>query len=112
MNSKAILSAITTLVRRNEGEIHGDWDSITDQLLCEMGGPMDRENFILQEFEQYLRNLGLEQLTANSPVEFIKGMGGELNFIDRSLVYTVCECTVHKEPGSDPVIEWREVTHG
>lgn len=87
MNSKEILFAFETLVRQNEGEIHGDWDSITDKLACEMGGPCCED--VMQKFETYLRNLGLESLTANSRIEFIVGMTGELNFVDRKLVYVV-----------------------
>lgn len=87
MNPKMIMSAIQTLVRQNQGEIHGDWNSISDRLMCEMGG--DPSDEIIKLFEEYLRNLGLEKLTENSPIAFFKGVSGEINFVDRKLIYAV-----------------------
>ncbi|MFW0758933.1 hypothetical protein ACN1C3_30185 [Pseudomonas sp. H11T01] len=88
MNSKPILFAIRTLIHQSpEGEIHGTFENVADRILCEIGGPVDHCEDIQKEFELYLRNLGLEYLTANTPIAFFKSMSGELNFVDRKLVY-------------------------
>lgn len=108
--NKQIISAIKTLIRRNGGEIHGHWADISDQIACAVGG--DPDDFIVQKFEEHLRNLGLKYFLEDHPdIHFMRSMDGELNFIDSKLVYTACEVTVHKEPGCEPVITWREVHH-
>ncbi|MNJ77494.1 hypothetical protein D3C77_750040 [compost metagenome] len=59
-----------------------------------------------------MRNLGLKYFFEDhADIYFMRSLNGELNFIDRQLVYTACECTVHREPGCTPVLTWREVRH-
>lgn len=109
---KRITSAVKNLIRKNDGEIHGFWPEIADKIACEVGGMPD--NFIVMKYEDHLRSLGLKYFFEDHPdIYFLRSTDGELNFIDRSQVYTACEVTVHKVPGCPPVIEWREVDkHG
>ena len=96
--NKQILSAIKTLIRRNNGEIHGMWPQIADMIACEVGGNPD--DYIVQKFEEHLRNLGLKYFLEDNPdIYYMRGMDGELNFIDRSLVYIASECTHNKQTG-------------
>lgn len=105
---KQITSAIKNLIRRNGGEIHGFWPEIANKLACEINGVPD--DYIIEKYKEHLRNLGLKYFFEDHPdIYFMRSMDGELNFIDRKEVYTACECTVRREPGCDPVIEWREV---
>jgi hypothetical protein len=107
---KQITCAIKNLIRKNQGEIHGHWADIADRLACEIGGMPD--DFIVQKYEEHLRNLGLKYFFEDHPdVYFMRSMNGELNFIDRSQCFTTDECTVTKALGCPPVIEWREVSH-
>jgi hypothetical protein len=108
---RQITSAIKVLIRRNQGEIHGFWPDIADRIACEIGG--EPSDFIVKKYEEHLRVMGLKYLFENHPdIYFMRSsVTGELDFIDRSQVYTACECTVHKEPGCEPVITWREVHH-
>jgi hypothetical protein len=109
--NQQIISALKNLIRKNGGEIHGHWPQIADKLACEIGGNPD--DYIVQKFEQHLRELGLKYFLEDHPdIYYMRGMTGELNFIDRKLVYVASECTVHKEPGCEPVITWREVDNG
>jgi hypothetical protein len=85
---KQIVSAIKILIRRNGGEIHGFWSDIADKIACQVGGNPD--DYIVQKYEEYLRNLGLKYFFEDHPdICFMRGMQGELNFIDRKLVYDV-----------------------
>jgi hypothetical protein len=87
--NQQIVSAIKTLIRRNGGEFHGHWPDIADQIACAVGGNPD--DFIVQKFEDHLRNLGLKYFLEDNPdIYFMRGMAGDLNFIDRKLVH-VCE---------------------
>jgi hypothetical protein len=105
---RQITFAIKNLIRKNQGEIHGFWPEIADKLACEIGGCPD--DYIIRKYDEHLRELGLKYFFEDHPdIYYCRGMTGELNFIDRSIVYTACEVTVHKEPGCDAVIEWREV---
>jgi hypothetical protein len=107
--NQQIVSAIKTLIRRNGGEIHGYWPDIADKIACQIGGNPDE--FIIKKFEDHLRELGLKYFLEDNPdIEFSRGVNGELNFIDRSLCYVATEVTVHKVPGCEPEIEWRDVT--
>lgn len=109
---RQIVFAIKNLIRKNDGEIHGYWPEIADKLACEIGGMPDE--YIVKKYEDHLRELGLRYFFEDHPdIVFMHSMTGELNFIARKLVYTACEVTVHKEPGCEPVIRWREVDqHG
>lgn len=105
---KQIVSAIKTLIRRNQGEFHGFWPDIADKIACEIGG--DPSAFIVQKYEAHLRELGLKYFFEDHPdIVFMRGVMGELNFIDRSLCYVTTEVTVHKAPGCEPVVEWRDI---
>lgn len=105
---KQIVSAIKTLIRRNGGEFHGFWPEIADAIACEINGvPSD---FIVKQYDDHMRNMGLKYFLEDHPdICFIRGMNGDLNFIDRKLVYTASEVTVHKAPGCEPEIEWRDL---
>lgn len=105
---KQIVSAIKTLIRRNQGEFHGDWPEIADMIAVEINGvPSD---FIVKQYDDHMRNMGLKYFLEDHPdIYFMRGMNGDLNFIDRSLVYDVTSVTVHKTPGGDPVIEWLDL---
>ena len=107
--NKQIVSAIKTLIRRNEGEIHGFWPDLADQIACEIGG--DPDDYIVGKYEEHLRSMGLKYLFENHPdIDFMRdGVTGELNFVDRKLVYVASECTVRREPGCEPVITWKEI---
>ncbi|VVO88017.1 hypothetical protein PS903_02131 [Pseudomonas fluorescens] len=109
---KQITSAIKVLIRRNGGEIHGFWPDIADKIACEINGEPD--GFIVKKYEEHLRSMGLKYLLENHPdIDYMRDrITGELNFVDRKLVYTACEVTVYKEPGCEPVIEWRNGHHG
>lgn len=103
-----ITSAIKNLIRRNSGEIHGGWPEIADKIAVEINGIPD--DYLVKKYEEHLRTLGLKYFFEDHPdIFFIRSADGELNFIDRIEVYTACEVTVRREPGCDPVIEWREV---
>lgn len=85
---KQIVSAIKTLIRRNQGEFHGYWPDIADKIACEVGG--EPSDFIVQKYEDHLRELGLKWFFESHPdIFFVRGVTGDLNFIDRKLVY-VC----------------------
>jgi hypothetical protein len=84
---KQIISAMCVLVRQNEGEIHGDWFSLADRIACEIGFTESTE--IVEKMQNHLMEIGLETLTENSPVVFFRSMTGELNLVDRGLVYNV-----------------------
>lgn len=103
-----ITSAIKSLIRRNGGEIHGFWPEIADKIAVEINGMPD--NYIVKQYDNHLRTLGLKYFFDDNPdIYFMRSADGELNFIDRKEVYTPCECTVHRVPGCEPVITWREV---
>ena len=84
---KQIVNAICILVRQNEGEIHGDWFAIADRIACEIGFCESTE--IVEKMQAKLMEIGLEVLTAGSPVVFFRSMTGELNLVDRECVYNV-----------------------
>lgn len=82
---KQITSAIKTLIRRHGGEFHGYWPDIADKIACEIGG--DPSDFIVKQYENHLRNLGLKYFFEDHPdIVFMRGVAGDLNFIDRKLV--------------------------
>lgn len=109
--NQRIVSAIKSLIRRNGGEVHGAWPDIANQIACEIGGMPDE--FIVQQYEEHLRNLGLKYFFENHPdIVYMRGMSGELNFIDRSLTYVGTELTVVRKKGCAPELIWREVTRG
>jgi hypothetical protein len=86
--NQQITSAIKNLIRRHGGEFHGFWPDIADKIACEVGGCPD--DFIVQKFEDHLRNLGLKYFFEDHPdVCFFRGVTGDLNFVDRKLVYEV-----------------------
>lgn len=82
---RQIVSAICILVRQNEGEVHGDWFSLADKIACEIGFTESTE--IVLKMQDKLIEIGLETLTEHSPVVFFKSLNGELNLVDRELVY-------------------------
>lgn len=83
---KQIVSAIKTLIRRNEGEIHGFWPEIADAIACELNGVPSA--YIVKQYNDHLRNMGLKYFFEDNPdIYFMRGMNGDLNFIDRKLVY-------------------------
>ena len=84
---RQIISAVCILVRQNEGEIHGDWFALADKIACEVGFSESTE--IVLKMQRHLQELGLEVLTAGSPVVFFKSMNGELNLVYRELVENV-----------------------
>ena len=88
--NKQIISAIKVLIRRNGGEIHGFWPEIADTIACQVGGNPD--DYIVQKFEEHLRNIGLKYFFEDHPdIFFMRGVAGDLNFIDRKLVYDVVD---------------------
>ena len=84
---RQIVSAVCILVRQNEGEIHGSWPVIADKIACELGFTESGE--IVEKMQNKLQEIGLEVLTAGSLVAFFRSMNGELNLVDRTLVYEV-----------------------
>lgn len=84
--NREILNSICILVRQSEqGEIHGSWPVIADKILCEMMGHDDHDE-IVDRMQRHLLAVGLDYLTAGSPVVFFRSMTGELNLVSRELV--------------------------
>lgn len=82
--NQQIVSAIKILIHRNGGEFHGGWLDIADKIACEVGGQPD--DYIVQQFENHLRCLGLKYFFEDHPdIVFMRGVAGDLNFIDRKL---------------------------
>jgi hypothetical protein len=84
---RQIVNAMAILVRQNGGEIHGDMLLLADRIACEIGFTESTE--IVQKMQTKLQEIGLETLTANSPVVFFRSITGELNLVDRELVENV-----------------------
>lgn len=104
-----IVTAIKTLIRRNEGEIHGFWPDIADKIACEISGEPDE--YIVKKFEEHLRGMGLKYFFEDHPdIDFMRdSITGELNFVDRKLVFTACEITFNRLTKE---ITWKEVRRG
>ncbi|HBM65946.1 MAG TPA: hypothetical protein DD418_20915 [Pseudomonas sp.] len=105
-----VVTAIKNLIRRNNGEFHGYWPEIAERIASEINGiPSD---FYVSKYDGHLREMGLKYFFEDHPdIVFFRGWNGDLNFVDRKLVYTVTEVTVHRAPGCAPVITRREVNH-
>ena len=84
---RQIINAMCIIVRQNGGEVHGDMFSLADRIACEIGFTESTE--IVLKMQRHLQEVGLEVLTAGSPVVFFRSMNGELNLVDRELVYEV-----------------------
>lgn len=85
--NRMITNSIVLAVRHSEqGEVHGSWPVIADRILCELNGYDDHDE-IVDRMQQHLMAVGLDYLTAGSPVAFFRGDGGELNLVSRELVY-------------------------
>jgi len=83
--NRMITNSIVLAVRFSEtGEVHGSWPVIADKILCELNGYDDHDE-VLGKMQQHLMAVGLDHLTANSPVVFFRGDGGELNLVLREL---------------------------
>ncbi|OPK06785.1 hypothetical protein [Pseudomonas sp. VI4.1] len=103
-----IVSALKTLIRQNGGEIHGYWPDIADRIACEIGG--DPDDFIVKKFEEHLRAMGLKYFFEDhKDIDFMRDwITGELNFVDRKLVFTACEVSFNRVTKE---ITWKEVKH-
>lgn len=87
--NRQILSSICILVRQSEqGEIHGSWPVIADKILCELMGYDDHDG-VADRMQRHLIAVGLQHITANSPVVFFRSMTGELNLVARELIENV-----------------------
>ena len=84
--NRRIQNCIALVVNRHGGEIHGSWFQIADVIQMELGGVIDDE--CVHQMRRHLMAVGLDHHTANSPVVFFRGDGGEINLVDRTLVYT------------------------
>ena len=84
---RQIINAMCILVKQSGGEIHGTWPVLADRIAYEMGFYPSGE--IVEKMQNKLQEIGLEVLTAGSPVVFFRSMNGELNLVDRDLVYEV-----------------------
>jgi len=79
-----IVSAIKTLIRRNQGEFHGYWPEIADMVACEIGG--DPSDYIVKKFEEHMRDMGFKYYFEDHPdICFVRGVAGDLNFVDKKL---------------------------
>lgn len=87
--NKRITNTIVLLVNRHGGEIHGSWFQIADLIQTEMGGVFDDDD--VHRMREHIMEVGLEHLTANSPVVFfsMSDPRAPLNLVDRRLVYDV-----------------------
>lgn len=87
--NRMIANSIVLAVRHSEqGEVHGSWPVIADKILCELNGYGDHGD-IVDRMQQHLIAVGLDYLTANSPVVFFRSMSGELNLVAKELVENV-----------------------
>ncbi|UVJ44998.1 hypothetical protein NVV94_05290 [Pseudomonas sp. LS1212] len=81
-----VLYAIQELVSNtSDGEIHGNWNTITDRLAVAMHGGLDEP--ILGLFRQKLRDIGLDTVTAGSSITF-SNVNGVLSFADNKVMLT------------------------
>lgn len=107
-----VVTAIKNLIRRNDGEIHGYWPEIAERIAGEISG-MPADDFYVEKYDEHLRMMGLKYFFEDHPgVHFFRGWNGDLNFVDRKLVYVTDEYSVHKVPGCEPVVTHHEVSHG
>ncbi|WP_420170643.1 hypothetical protein ACN99C_11655 [Pseudomonas alloputida] len=108
---KMVVTAIKNLIRRNDGEFHGFWPEIAELIAGEISG-IPADDFYVSKYDEHLREMGLKYFFEDHPdIVFFRGAFGDLNFVDRKLVYTVSEVTVHRAPGRAPVITHCEVDH-
>ena len=85
--NRRIQNSIVLLVSRHGGEIHGSWFEIADFIQSEMSGVLDDD--CVHRMKAHLMAVGLDCLTANSPVVFFKTPDhmAPLNLILRELVH-------------------------
>lgn len=87
--NRMITNSIVLAVRHSEqGEVHGSWPVIADRILCELNGYCDHDE-IVGRMQAHLIAVGLDYLTAGSPVVFFRSMTGELNLVAKELVENV-----------------------
>lgn len=79
-----IVSAITTLVRDNRGELHGWLPTLIDHIALEAFGPLDEEPY--RRFASYVRNMGLKYVLEDSPIVMFRSTTGEISFVDKELL--------------------------
>lgn len=87
--NRRITNTIVLLVNRHGGEVHGSWFEIADLIQTEMGGVIEDED--VHMMKNHIMAVGLEHLTEGSPVVFFRmpDPRGQLNIVDRELVYDV-----------------------
>lgn len=84
--NRMITNSIIMAVQHSEtGELHGGWPAIADAILWELNG-IEPGDEVLGKMQAHLIAVGLDYLTANSPVVFFRSMSGELNLVSRELI--------------------------
>lgn len=83
--NRMITNSIVLAVQHSEqGELHGSWPKIADALLWELNGHEACDE-VLDRMQRHLIAIGLEYLTAGSPVAFFRSMDGSLHLVAKEL---------------------------
>lgn len=85
--NRQILNSICILVRQNGGELHGHWPLIADKVACDLGLSIEAYDEIAQKMQDHLIAVGLDHITAGSPVVFFRSMSGELHLVSKELLH-------------------------